>query len=142
MLHFILLYPKYCKTKYCKQLQYLLKGKVLKKFPNTMKIESILQIQQIIQSKKKIAYSFSSVILKKKTKQKKRNNTSTLTKQVFRELIIAETFFVFHSSSENIKTNSMCSQHLGNTQFWKKQQVTVSQDMMSLHFYCTLEVVR
>lgn len=54
--------------KYCKQLQYLLKGKVLKKFPN-MKIESILQIQKIIHSKKKTAYSFSSVILKEKKNQ-------------------------------------------------------------------------
>lgn len=68
MLHFILLYPKYCKPKHCKRLQFLLEGKVLKKFPNIMKIESILQIQKLIQSKKKIAYSSSSVILRKKQK--------------------------------------------------------------------------
>lgn len=58
-----------------------------------MKIESIFQIQKPIQSKKKIAYSFSSAILKKK----KRNNPPTLAKQVFRELITAETFLVFIS---------------------------------------------
>lgn len=134
MLNFILFYPKYCKPKYFKQFQYLLTGKVLKKFLNIMKIESILQIQKTIQSKKKITYSFSSAIFKI------RNNPPTLTEKVFRELITAETSLVSHSSSANIKTSSMCSQHLANTQLWQKQQVPVPQDVMPLHFSCTLEL--
>lgn len=54
MLNFILFYPKYCKLKYFKQFQYLLTGKVLKKFPNIMKIESILQIQKQSNPKRKL----------------------------------------------------------------------------------------
>lgn len=75
---------------------------------NVMKTGSILKIPKIIQIKRKVNYSFSSVILKEK-KLFSFNPTISL-KEIQGTGYGRDAFSVFHFSSKNIKINNMCSQ--------------------------------